>query len=143
MLSICGADCASCTQRDTCGGCSRTNGHPFGGECIAANRILRDGPEAFQHWKQELIREINALGISCLHVERLDLLNGFYVNLEYPLPNGQRVKLLEDGKIYLGSQVEIPGNERCYGLIVDEDFLLVCEYGCGGADPEIVLFKRR
>ena len=30
---------------------------------------------------------------------RMRRLNGFYVNLEYPLPNGQSVKLLEDNKV--------------------------------------------
>jgi len=24
-----------------------------------------------------------------------------------------------------------------------EDFILVCEYGCNGSDPEIVLYKRK
>lgn len=27
--------------------------------------------------------------------------------------------------------------------MADEDYLLVCEYGCGGADPQIVVYKRR
>ena len=70
-------------------------------------------------------------------------LNGFYVNLEYPLRNGRTVKLLEDKKIYLGSLVEIPGSERCYGVAADDRYLLVCEYGCNGSDPEIVCYKRR
>lgn len=56
---------------------------------------------------------------------------------------GQTVKLLEDNNIYWGNQVEIPGSDRCYGLAVDEKYLLVCEYGCNGADPEIVTYKRR
>ena len=70
-------------------------------------------------------------------------MNGFYVNLEYPLPNGQSVKLLEDNKVYLGNQIEIQGSGRCYGIVADEKYLLVCEYGCGGADPQIVVYKRR
>ena len=64
---------------------------------------------------------------------RMRKLNGFYVNLEYPLPNGQ----------YLGNQIEIQGSGRCYGIVADEKYLLVCEYGCGGADPQIVVYKRR
>ena len=74
---------------------------------------------------------------------RMRRLNGFYVNLEYPLPNGQSVKLLEDNKVYLGNQIEIQGSGRCYGIVADEKYLLVCEYGCGGADPQIVVYKRR
>lgn len=73
----------------------------------------------------------------------MNLLNGFFVNLKYPLANGQTVKLLEDQKVYLGNQIEIPGSDKCYGVVAEERFLLVCEYGCNGADPELVLYKRR
>lgn len=41
------------------------------------------------------------------------------------------------------SQTEYPNSERCYGIAADKEYLLVCEYGCMGADPEIVLYKRR
>lgn len=90
-----------------------------------------------------LIEEFNALGIPHLRIESLNRLNGSFVNLEYQLANGQRVKLLEDNNVYWGNQVEIPGSDRCYGLVADEKYLLVCEYGCGGAEPEIVIYKRR
>ena len=78
-----------------------------------------------------------------LEVKELHLLNGFFVNLEYPLANGQSVKLLEDKKIYLGNQIERPGSARCYGIVADESYLLVCEYGCNGTDPEIIIYKKR
>ena len=71
------------------------------------------------------------------------MLNGFYVNLEYTLENGQKGKLLRDDKVYFGNQVERPGNERCYGLVADESYILICEYGCNGADPEIIVYKKR
>ena len=90
-----------------------------------------------------MIDEINALGICGLIVENLNLLTGAFVNLEYPLSNGTTAKFLNDKDIYLGNQIEIPNSERCYGVVVNEDFILVCEYGCNGADPEIVLYKRR
>lgn len=93
--------------------------------------------------KKALIDEFNALGIKNLEVTDLNLLSGFYINLEYQLSNGQRVKLLEDNNVYWGNQIEIPGKERCYGIAADDKYLLVCEYGCNGADPEIVIYKRR
>ena len=93
--------------------------------------------------KKALIEESNALGIENLYVQDLNLLPGSFVNLEYRLSNGQTVKLLEDDKMYWGNQVEIPGNERCLGLAADEGYLLVCEYGCAGADPEIILYRKR
>ena len=55
---------------------------------------------------------------------RMRRLNGFYVNLEYPLPNGQSVKLLEDNKVYLGNQIEIQGSSRCYGIVRTRNIFL-------------------
>ena len=40
-------------------------------------------------------------------------------------------------------KVEQADSDRCYGIVANEDFILVCEYGCNGSDPEIVLYKRR
>ncbi len=99
--------------------------------------------EAFLRLKDKLIQEFNALNLPGLNVRDLNLLNGFYINLSYPLPNGKTVQLLEDKDIYLGNQAEIPGSCRCYGLVGDETHLLVCEYSGGGLDPEIVVYKRR
>ncbi len=55
MLSICGADCCGeCNKRNECGGCVKTAGHPFGGTCIAAECIKRDGFEVFKKMKEML-----------------------------------------------------------------------------------------
>ena len=77
------------------------------------------------------------------HPFDLNLLTGSYVNLPYPLANGSTVQFLKDSDIYLGNQVEQADSDRCYGVVANEDFILICEYGCGGSDPEIVLYKRR
>ena len=144
MLSICGADCCvECSRREKCGGCREADGHPFGGVCIAAEKIKRDGLEGFLQLKETLILEFNKLGIEGLAIHDLHLLNGFFVNLEYPLANGQKVKLLQDNNVYLGNQIERPGSDRCYGLVADDAYLLVCEYGCGGENPEIILYQKR
>lgn len=144
MRSICGSDCCTvCPQKTACGGCRETQGHPFGGTCVAAACVERGGMEAWENWKHAAMAELNALGIPDLQIDILVPLNGFYVNLEYRLPNGQAVKLLEDNKVYLGTQIERSGQERCYGVIADEAYLLVCEYSCNGADPEIVCYKRK
>lgn len=143
-MSICGMDCCNqCARKEECGGCKKTDGHPFGGVCIAAECIKNGGFEAFNKAKQVLIDEFNSLGIKGLHVDDLNLLNGFYVNLEYPLLNGQSVKLLCDNNIYFGNQIEIPESDRCYGIVADDKYLLVCEYGCGGSEPEIIMYKKR
>ena len=89
------------------------------------------------------VQEINALAIGGLIVNDLNLLTGAYVNLGYPRYNGTTVKFLNDKDIYLGNQIERQDSERCYGVMADEKFILVCEYGCNGVNPEIVLYKRR
>ena len=32
---------------------------------------------------------------------------------------------------------------RCFGVLANMDFILVCAYGEGGADPELLLYKKR
>lgn len=124
-------------------GCCETNEHPFNGSCIAAKYIKAGGYQAFEDFKIKLIDEINSLEINDLKVVSLNLLNGFYVNLEYPLANGQKVKLLDDSSVYLGGQIEKPSSDRCYGIVADDKYILICEYGCLGSEPEIVLYKKR
>lgn len=99
----------------------------------------------FEAFKQQLIREINALSIEGMpRVERLNALVGSFVNLTYRLPNGTSVKLLDDAKTYLGNQLAHESDKgRCFGVIANMDFLLVCTYGENGADPELVLYKKR
>lgn len=94
--------------------------------------------------KERLIAEFNALGIEDMaKVTSLNTLKGSFVNLEYTLPSGQAIKLWDDDKIYLGNQICKKNSSRCYGLTADENYLLVCEYGDGGSDAEIVVYKNR
>ena len=104
-----------------------------------------DGAEKFEEFKKKLIDEINDLRIEGMpKVEKLNALVGGYVNLEYTLPNGSKVKFLEDGATYLGNQLECEfGGERCFGIVANMDFILVCTYGAGGEDPELVIYKKR
>ena len=99
----------------------------------------------FEAFKKQLISEINALNIEGMPVlESLNALVGSYVNLEYPLPGGQKVKFLDDGATYLGNQLEPEfGGDRCFGVLANMDFILICTYGEGGKDPELVLYKKR
>ena len=58
MTTICGMDCCSaCAQKDACGGCVQTGGHPFGGSCIAAECVEKGGREALLRFKAALIEE--------------------------------------------------------------------------------------
>ncbi|NLW71113.1 MAG: hypothetical protein GX061_08550 [Eubacteriaceae bacterium] len=94
--------------------------------------------------KDELINDFNALKIEGMGtVTDLNILSGAYINLSYPLPSGESVKLWDDNKTYFGNQMHKENSERCYGLVADENFMLVCEYGDDGVEPEIVIFKRR
>ena len=65
------------------------------------------------------------------------------MNLAYPLPGGAKVKFLDDGTTYLGTQLEIPGEKRCFGVLANVDFILICTYAEGGEEPELVLYKKR
>ena len=105
---------------------------------------LGDGGE-FEQFKQTLMDEINALQIEGMpRVEKLNALVGSYVNLPYRLPNGNTVKFLDDNATYLGNQLGCEfGGSRCFGVLANMDFILVCTYEENGADPELVLYKHR
>ena len=49
--------------------------------------------------------------------------------------------------IIVGIQVECEFNDgkliRCFGLVANMNFLLVSEYGANGANPELILYKKR
>lgn len=151
METFCGIDCGACPMKEDCAGCVATGGRPFtgAGQCPLAACCQGKGQErcgacSACGLKQRLIDEFNALGIPDMpEVADLNTLPGSYINQTYPLPSGQAVSLWRDDQIYLGNQLEKIGGGRCYGIVADENYLLVCEYGEGGSDPEIILFKKR
>ena len=61
------------------------------------------------------------------------------MNLEYRLPNGEKVKFLDDRKTYLG---EFCG-DRYFGVLADMDFILISTYEAQGKDPELIIYKKR
>ena len=101
-------------------------------------------PHATLPLKQQLIEEVNALGVDGMpKIDNLFVLQGSFVNMEYHI-NGNCVKVLDDNASYWGNQVEregVPG--RCFGIACDEHYILVTEYGKDGADAEIVVLKKR
>ncbi len=105
---------------------------------------LSDGGE-FEKFKQTLIDEINALQIEGMpKLNKLNALVGSFVNLPYRLPNGNTVKFLDDNTTYLGNQLESEfGGERCFGVLANMDFILVCTYEKDGNAPELVIYKKR
>ena len=105
---------------------------------------LSDNGE-FEAFKKQLIREINDLHVEGLpEVKSLNALVGSYVNLAYRLPSGMEVKFLNDQTTYLGNQLESElGGGRCFGVLANMDFILICTYEAEGANPELVLYKKR
>ena len=99
----------------------------------------------FEAFKKQLIEEINGLHIDGMpEVTKLNALVGKFVNLEYKLPNGSIVKYLDDQTTYLGNQLEsdiVDG--LCFGVIANMDFILICTYEAEGANPELLLYKKR
>jgi len=149
MKAVCGTNCDECDlYKKKCDGCNDTNACPFGKKCWIAKYIEIGGREGFDLLKKKLIDEINSLEIDgMLKIDELYPLRGDFVNLEYPLPNGNSIKFLCDDENYLGNQVECVFNndtiKKCYGIVCNMSFILVCEYGENGANPEIILYKKR
>ena len=105
---------------------------------------LSDGGQ-FEAFKKQLVEEINQLGVEGMpRLEKLNALVGKYVNLAYRLPGGESVRFLDDRTTYLGNQLEPEfGGDRCFGVVANMDFILISTYGEDGADPELVLYKKR
>ena len=58
------------------------------------------------------------------------------MNLEYRLPNGEKVKFLD--------QLECEfGGDRYFGVLADMDFILISTYEAQGKDPELIIYKKR
>ena len=145
MRTYCGADCESCSSKADCKGCRETCGSPFGGRCVAAEYIKAGGLDAYRQFKQKLTDEVNALlaanGLG--GTDDLFELAGAYVNLEYPMPSGEKVKLLNDRNIYLGAQIEFADLGICYGVVADTGFILLCRYSKDGSEPELIAYHKR
>ncbi|MGM9663652.1 MAG: DUF3795 domain-containing protein [Eubacteriales bacterium] len=148
--SICGADCNNCGygKNNGCRGCKESKGCPFGKKCFIAQYIDIYGENNYNLFKEKLAGEFNELNIPGMpRIDELLPINGSFVNLAYPMPNGKAVKLLDDNGIYLGNQVGCEFNDgsfiKFFGLVAGMDFLLVCEYGENCTDPEIIIYKKR
>ena len=150
MESICGADCNNCGygKNNNCKGCKNTNGCPFGTQCFIAQYILTGGKDQFEVFKNQLIDEINDLHVSGMpEIKELIPLNGAFVNLKFPMPNGEEYQFLKDNDIYLGTQVESEFNDgeilRCFGIVANMNFIIISEYGENGENPELIIYKKR
>ena len=158
--TLCGIDCSDCLYDGSCGGCIETGGRPLGGDCMLFRACSRKGAnlcggnerylDIIAKLKAEVIAEFNALGISGMpEVTELFPLVGDIVNFEYILPGGAKAKFFDDTRIYLAAQLEKSGQPAddvppaCFGLVADEDYLMVCEYVEGGGVPKILAFLRR
>lgn len=109
------------------------------------NHTNLDGAKEFEAFKKQLIDEINGLGIKGMpQIETLNALVGGYINLEYQLSNGKSIKFLDDSATYLGTQlVNEYDVSRCFGIAANVEFILVCTYEENGANPELVIYKKR
>lgn len=92
---------------------------------------------------EPLLVNIHGSGFTLGSAVMDDALKGSLLNLEYTLENGQTVKLLNDNKIYLGTQLHKKKSDRYYGIVADDKCILVCEYGQNRSDPKIILYEQR
>ena len=105
---------------------------------------LSDGGQ-LEEFKKKLIGEINELHIEGMpKVENLNALVGKFVNLEYPLPGGAKARFLDDQTTYLGNQLESEIVDGLYfGILANMEFILISTYEEGGANPELLLYRKR
>ncbi len=147
-MSICNTDCSKCSNKEKCKGCLETCGHPFSGECVLAKccDYKKSGKslELIEKYKAKLINEFNDLNIDNMpKVNDLYALKGEFINMEYVLENGLKVKFWNDSDIYLGNQLAQNDSDKCFGIAANNNYLMVCEYDKNGLNPEIIVYKKR
>lgn len=145
MADYCNADCGPCEFKACCAGCEKSCGKPFGKRCIAAQYVSVGGADAYRAFKETLRGEINGLlnELGIPETETLYELPGRFVNLAYTLPGGQKTRFLDDDRIYLCAQFEMPGEDHCCGVCADMEMILISSYEGGGANPELLVYKKR
>ena len=75
--------------------CITIIGIPFGKQCFIAEYIRLGGQENYRLLQETLIDELNALQVPGMpKIHELFALCGAFVNLAYPMPGGDSVKLL-------------------------------------------------
>ncbi len=145
MKALCGADCESCGygKGNSCEGCVKSEGCPFGRQCFIYDYIKTGGKEQYEIFKSSLVKEINELSTDGMpQITELYELNGAYVNPAYPMPNGFEIKMLDNKDIYLGTQVESEYG-TCFGVVCNMDFILISEYDKNCENAQLVMYKRR
>ena len=150
MEGFCGANCNNCEllKIGKCKGCKITNGCPFGKKCWIAKYIEIGEKESFEEFKKELINEVNSLNIDDMpKIDELYPLHGLFVNLEYTLPNNNKVKFLFDDENYLGNQVESKFSDdklkKYFGIIANKNFILISKYEENGKNSQIICYIKR
>lgn len=92
---------------------------------------------------ENLIKKFNELNIENMpKLSKLYGHKGDFVNIQCKLPNGQTAKILDDNKMYYIAELPKENSDRCFGLVTDKKQLVVFEYGGGGKDAELVIWKR-
>lgn len=76
-------------------------------------------------------------------IEELSEYEGAFVNIEYTLPNGKKIKLLDDNDMYLAAQVENPELEICYGVVIDAGCIIIGSYDYEGSNAKLLLYRQR
>lgn len=93
--------------------------------------------------KEKILKKNHEINIPELKsITSLNNLEGSFVNMECELPNGTIGKVLDDNKMYYGTQVEKQNSDRCYGIAADENQIAVFEYGTDGVDGELVAWVK-
>ena len=65
------------------------------------------------------------------------------------MPNSETLKLLSrlfnvSINTLLGTQLQSEfDQDRCFGVLANMDFILISTYGADGADPELILYRKR
>lgn len=95
MKTICGINCKGCNWKKICKGCAKTDGHPFGGECVTAECYKSGGKKCYTEFKNQIIDEFNSLKIDDMpELTNLSQLIGNMLIWNIRFPVGRKLNFL-------------------------------------------------
>ena len=107
MNTLCGANCKDCRLYNKNVKTVMKLTHALWKKCWIAKYIGIGGEENFKTIKEELLEEINSLGVSGMtKLKELYPLHGEFINLEYMLPNMKKTKKKKQ-QLYANIQIAI------------------------------------
>ena len=93
--------------------------------------------------QEKILNRLQTLGFPELAgIDHLNEFDGSFLNLKAKLPNGQTAQILDNNKRYFAIEVELEGQQKCWGVAADDQQIAIFTYAAGGTDAELIAWVK-